>query len=80
MITIFNRVEAFITRDLNELNRVRDILSANKIEHVVSTNSITNPGRHHGIPNMKPESAYQYRVFVYKNDSRLAETLIKNRN
>lgn len=77
MITIFNRGEVFVTRDLHALNRVRNLLAANQIDHVVRTNSMTNPGRHHGVPNIRAAYAYQYRIFVHKRDVKRAESLVR---
>ena len=68
--------EVFITRDLDDLNRVRNLLAENQIDHMVRTNSITNPGRHHGVPNIRAAYAYQYRVFVHKRDLDPAKRLI----
>jgi hypothetical protein len=76
MLTILNRAEVFITRDLDDLNRVRNLLAENQIDHMVRTNSITNPGRHHGVPNIRAAYAYQYRVFVHKRNLDPAKRLI----
>ena len=35
MLTILNRAEVFITRDLDDLNRVRNLLAENQIDHMV---------------------------------------------
>lgn len=76
MLTILNRAEVFITRDLDDLNRVRNLLAENQIDHMVRTNSITNPGRQHGVPNIRAASAYQYRIYVHKRDLAPAQRLI----
>lgn len=76
MLTILNRAEAYSTWDLDELNRVRNLLAENQIDHLVRTNSITNPGRQHGVPNIRAAYAYQYRVFVHKRDLAPAKRLI----
>lgn len=64
----WNRKEIRITRELNTMNKIRDILSINGIEHITKTNSITNIGRQHGIPNIKSDYAYEYRIYVHKDD------------
>ncbi len=69
MITIFNRKEILITRDLKMLNKCTDELSSKGIAYKVVTNSIGNPDRNHGIPGVKAESAYEYRVYVNKKDA-----------
>ncbi len=68
MITVFNRKEILITRDLEALRKCTDDLSAKGIDYKVVTNSLGNPGRYHGIPGIKAESAYEYKVYVNKKD------------
>lgn len=69
MITVFNRKEVLLTRDLNVLNKCKDELNAKGIDYKVVTNSIGNPGRYHGVPGIKAEHAYEYRVYVNKKDA-----------
>lgn len=66
------RQEIRVTRDLEELNRIRDILSKNGIDTSVVTNAPTNPGRHHGVPFIDPSAAYQYHINVAKKDEKKA--------
>lgn len=68
MINIFNRREVLISRSLEELNRVCDRLALENIKYIVKTNNLTNPGRQHGIPNIRSDSAYEYRVYVHAKD------------
>ena len=65
---MFNRREIIVTRDMNELNRATGCLINNNIEYVTRTNSMTNPGRSHGIPNIRADAAYETRIYVHKND------------
>ncbi len=70
---IFKReVEIRVTRDLEELNKIRDILSKNGIQTSVITNTHINPGRHHGVPFIDPAAAYQYQIFVTRKDEKKA--------
>lgn len=76
-IFIWNRKEIRITRDLNTMNKIRDVLSINSIEHFTKTNGITNTGRHHGVPNIKSDNAYEYRIYVHKDDYEKAVYLLE---
>lgn len=76
-IFIWNRKEIRITRDLNTMNKIRDVLSINGIEHFTKTNGITNTGRHHGVPNIKSDNAYEYRIYVHKDDYEKAVYLLE---
>ena len=67
---MFFKREIRVTRNLEELNKIRDILSKNGIETFVITNTHINPGRHHGIPFIDSSAAYQYQIFVAKKDEK----------
>ena len=68
---IFKReVEIRVTIDLEELNKIRDILSKNGIQTSVITNTHINPGRHHGVPFIDPDAAYQYQIFAARKDEK----------
>lgn len=69
MINIFNRKEVLITRDLTALKKCTDELEAKGIDYKVITNSLGNPDRSRGIPGIKAENAYEYRVYVNKKDA-----------
>lgn len=69
MITIFNRKEILITRDLIALKKCTDGLEAKEIDYKVVTNSLGDPGRNRGIPGMNVENAYEYRVYVNKKNA-----------
>ena len=68
MINVFNRKEILITRDVCVLKNCTDDLEAKGIDYKVVTNSLGNPERYHGIPGVKTENAYQYKVYVNKKD------------
>ena len=68
MITVFNRKEILITRDLTMLKKCTDDLEAKGIDYKVVTNSLGNPERYQGIPGVKAENSYEYKVYVNKKD------------
>lgn len=74
---MFFKREVLVTRDLNKCNCIRDILSQNNIDHLVRTNTITNPGRHHGVPFIDMSAAYEYHIFVKRKDFFNAKTILK---
>ncbi len=67
-ITLLNRYELLLTRDLKVLNDTLCKLQSKNIDYKVVTNSLTNPGRSHGIPFINSDSAYEYRVYINKKD------------
>ncbi len=78
ILMIFKReVEIRVTRDLEELNKVRDILSKNGIRTSVITNTHINPGRHHGVPFIDPDAAYQYQIFAARKDEKRALEILR---
>lgn len=66
MITVFNRKEILVTSDLITLRKCTDDLTAKGIEYKVVTNSLGSPDRYHGLPAVKTENAYEYKVYVKK--------------
>lgn len=74
---LFKR-EIRATRDLDELNQIRECLSQNGIQTFVVTNTHINPGRHHGNPFIDPDAAYQYQIFVAKKDEKKALDILYN--
>lgn len=76
MQMLFKR-EVLISRDLNQVNRIRDLLSQHKIDTTVSTNSLGSLGRYHGIPNISASDAYEYRVYVKRKDYEIAKAVLK---
>ncbi|MBE6948770.1 MAG: hypothetical protein E7456_02875 [Ruminococcaceae bacterium] len=73
---LFKR-EILISRDLNHVNRTRDILGEHNIETTVSTGSKTNPGRYHGIPYIDASTAYEHRVYVKRKDYDRAKEILR---
>ena len=55
------RKEILIARELDQVNHIKDILAENDVKYYVTTNSITNAGRHHGVPFINSSAALQYR-------------------
>lgn len=68
MITIFNRREVCLTRSLDEQARVRSLLNGLGIETHTISGGLNRSGRHHGIPGINLEAAYEYYVYVHKKD------------
>lgn len=66
MITVFNRKEILVTSDLITLRKCTDELSVKGTEYKVVTNSLGSPDRYHGLPGIKTENAYEYKVYVKK--------------
>lgn len=77
IVTLFNRKEIKITRDLYYCNTICNALANRKIEYYIRTNSITNPGRSHGVPFISSDFAFEYRIYVKKRDFELALEIIK---
>ena len=79
MMTLFNRRELITTFSMEKQAKVRDILSQNGIEYRVRTNShpsgSTARGRT-GTYGLSADSAYQYSIYVHKQDYDKAVYLI----
>ena len=75
-MNFLNRRGIFLTRRSDELSKVTSSLMEDSIEYTTRTNSITNPGRYHGIPGIRSEYAYEYRVYVHKKDFERAKHVI----
>ena len=76
VLTVFNKREIMITRDLSVRNKIGNLLSAQKIEYCVKTNNITNVGRNHGVPFINPDFSFEYRINVKKKDFQEALKII----
>ena len=76
-ITIWNRKEVCLTRDLNKMNAVHNILSKHGIDYITRTNSITNLGRYHGTLSIKADYAYEYRIYIHKRDYEFVKDLLR---
>lgn len=83
MLTIFNRRELLTTFSMEEQSRVRDILSQNHIEYRIKT---VNPSARAafgggdrvrtGSFGVNADCAYQYSIYVHRNDYAWARSLI----
>lgn len=82
MITIFNRKELHTTFSMKEQSEIRNALRAAQIEHitkVINRNS-SSPFRSErggmGTLGQSIEKAYEYIIYVRKNDYERAESVI----
>ena len=71
------RKEVYLTRDMNEYNRAKDVLADNGIEYTSGSNPMTNPGRYHGTPFLDASEAYEYHLFVARKDVNRAEQALQ---
>ena len=69
--------EVYLTRDMNEYNRAKDVLVNKGIEYISKSNPMTNPGRSHGTPFIDASAAYEYHLFVAAKDKERAEQALK---
>lgn len=82
MITILNRKELLVTMDMKKQAAVIDALSANNISYIIKTTNITNSqavGSHRGYQGsygVNQDYAYEYKIYVHKNDYDKAVGLI----
>ena len=81
MLTIFNRRELYMTYDMNDRVRVCDILRANGIDYRLKTTNTTSSamgGRRGGNTfGVNMDYAYEYKIYVHKNDYDRALHLIQ---
>ena len=79
MLTLFNRRELITTFSMEKQAKVRDILSQNGIGYRVKTNSHSSGtyarGRT-GSHGLNADHAYQYTIYVHRNDYEKAQYLI----
>lgn len=68
--------ELTATRDMNLYQALTAKLKNAGIPYNTVVNSPTNPGRYHGVPNIKTEAAYEYRIFVKRKLFKEAERII----
>ena len=82
MLTLFNRRELYMTYDMNDRVRVCDILRANGIDYrlkTINTTSSTMGGRRGGNTfGVNMDYAYEYKIYVHKNDYDRALHLIQS--
>lgn len=84
MITIFNRKELLITYDMNKQSEVRTILQNHKIEYSVKVKNLLSPTPlssgsrgHMATPGVNLSKAYEYKIYVKKEDYERAIFLMK---
>lgn len=82
MLTFFNRRELLTTYSLERQAQVRDLLSANGIAYTTrtvnanSTSALGGGRARTGTFGQNMQLAYQYLVYVHKNDYERARHLI----
>lgn len=69
--------EVYITWNLEQCNKIRDILADEKIATKVAIDSASNPGRSRGIPFIKQDAAHMYRILVKRRDYERAKGRVK---
>ena len=81
MLTIFNRRELYMTYHMNDRVRVCDILRANGIDYRIKTTNTTSSamgGRRGGSTlGVDMDYAYEYKIYVHKDDHDRALHLIQ---
>lgn len=83
MINIFNRRELYITLDMKQLARIKQILEQNNIEYYTKTTNLQSSSfmgssrARTGNFGINQNFSYEYLVYVHKNDLEKAEFLVK---
>lgn len=67
MITVFNRREVAITRDLTVLAAVRDALERGGVAYVTRSEGLGSAGRGRGLSGTRYDTVATYRVYVHKS-------------
>jgi len=84
MIMIWNRKEVFVGSSMKKCSEIRDSLSINNINYsykVVNRNNSTFMGSNRantGTFGEKTEFAYEYYIYVHKDDYNTANAIIHN--
>lgn len=82
MVTIFNRKELILTSSMDTRAKVKAVLSDNLIEYTIKTkNLLANRGVSRGRTGtafINLDAAYEYKVYVRKEDYERAVMLIRN--
>ena len=78
MISLLNRREVTVAHDMNRLNQLREKLDGAGIEHIVRNkrNRTFTAGRSHGVPNVDADYAYEYGIYVHRDDYEKAQALL----
>lgn len=84
MITIFNRKELFLTFDMQEQVRIRNILADNNIDYIIKTVNRMSPSpfaagsrSRVGTFGQDISAMYKYVFYVHKEDYEKAKYLIR---
>lgn len=77
MVSIFNRRELRITHSMEEAERIRTLLERQNIAYTVKSRNLLNPGRSRGMPGIRQDAAYLYRIFVRKSEYEKAEWALR---
>lgn len=78
MLGLFGWEELLVTYSMKEQGRVRDVLDAQKIHSRVKTTSRWEASRAMGTSHMDLDKAYEYRIYVRKNDLELARYILQS--
>ena len=68
--------ELFITHDAKYYGKVIDRLSQNVIKYSFGLSSPFHTGRYHGVPLIKSDAVYEYKVYVKRKDFERAKELL----
>ena len=87
MLTMFNRKELIITFSMNQQAKVRNLLAANNIDYTIKTLNRKSPSpleagsrSRSGTIGESLDLAYEYKIYVHKNDYQQAILLTNNIN
>ncbi len=73
---MFFKKELCITRDMKYYGELTERLAQNGIKYSFKINSPFHTGRYHGVPLIKSEAVYEYRIMVARKDYDLAKNLL----
>ncbi|HIX64172.1 MAG TPA: hypothetical protein H9852_07060 [Candidatus Mediterraneibacter colneyensis] len=71
------RKEVYVTRDMDAYNRARNVLEDNGIRYTSKSGPVTNPGRHHGVPFINADAAYEYHLYVPAKEAERAVHVLR---
>jgi len=83
MLSLFTRKELLITFDSKQLGNVRDALAAHGIPYTVKVTNrqgaaaVGSLRGRVGSYGMNPDAAYEYKIYVHRNDYEHAMGLIR---
>ena len=81
-INIFNRREILITSDLTRFKEAKDALDNAGIDYRTGTRNLLSSSyapdrRTRGMPGINHDYAYEYKIYVHKNDYEQALYVIR---